>query len=94
MKTGINVPDKWVPKTIFTMHGDCPVAKVEAFPPKTHPKDTPIHDVLTAVIVTATNGCRRIYGFDEAYIDSYLRMRCVGYNSAFSEVAAWENAKD
>src|SRR5262245_44297764 len=88
MKAGINLADNRVPEEKFTLHGMKPVAKVEIFPPHQHPKGSAIQEVFTLVKVTAVTGESRQYGFDEAFIDSYLRVRCVGYNPRFSEVAA------
>ena len=91
-KNPLSFKEKWTPKKVMTQFGISPVVNVHTFPPGQHPKDSAIKKDLTLVQLTAANGQKRNYGFHNAKIDSYLKMRVSGYDSRFEEIVNWEDA--
>ena len=85
--------DKWTPTTTFILrHGQVPVLRVVAHPPGTHNKSV-IVDHMTAVELVTAHGSRW-FGFANAFIDSHLRMRCVGWNPRNELVQIWPDAEN
>ncbi len=95
--------DKWTPSHVSAMAirglggpiitKSVLVIQAVAHPPGTHPH-SPIKDTLTAVELRTDRNGSRWYGCKSAYIDSYLRMRVVGWDTRNEEMARWPDAKE
>ena len=87
-------PDKWAPNAVLILQrGIIPVTQTVAYPPGNHPTGCPIKGSLVAVELRTDCGSRW-YGFERAWIDSHLRMRCSGWNQRNELVASWDTATD
>ena len=84
------VTPKWAPAETMTTQGMQPVLRVIAHPPGTcrHIRE----DLWAVELITPVQS--RFFGFENAFIDSHLQMRCEGYNPLFTEVMGWPNAED
>lgn len=82
---------RYTPPTQMTLeHGERPVVGVVAYPPGQHPKGTPIKAEHFAVELKTDVGESGWYGFEEAYIDSTLRMVVGPVNPRFESAMRWE----
>jgi hypothetical protein len=85
--------ERWVPdKVIHTSWGITEISEIRIYPPNTHPSNL-IRKDLYRVDVICSHDTKRSFGFENAKIDSFLRVRVSGYSDLWEEVNNWEIAK-
>lgn len=79
----------YAPKKVMVHQaGVRPVVSARIFPPGKHPPATPIVSSMTAVQLVTDTGHSRWFGFDDARINSDLRVvACGGFINPRNEIA-------
>ena len=89
----MRVKEKWTPEyVLIPSKGMRFVNRASIWPPGTHPSWSPLAEGCYAVELETAEGSRW-WGFPEARIDSFLKVRVCGFSPKNELVMAWEDAQ-